>query len=194
MRKVINWRGGVLASFALFSAGILAGMNFWFSHTEQWRNYQMGLMAYHTTLYQTAVEYFDVSYAEYQRMLTEKQGPLVAPPSLELAELSQHFKGVALVAQGTEASTKLAVVTFKEGLKLTTKYALKDSGLDEKMIAKIQKDRTFTQQDLEILFHNKPKQAQGEGKGRGQPQPGDKQSEDPTKSGNPAGKEDREKL
>jgi hypothetical protein len=62
-------------------------------------------------------------------------------------------------------------------------------------LAEIRKDRSFTQQDLEILFHNKPQQAQGEGKGRGGKgdKPGEKRDGEQSPS-NQAGKEDREKL
>lgn len=192
MTKFFTWRTGVLASFVIFSVGILSGMNYWLSQTEQWRQYQLGWLSYRTSQYVSAVEYFDVSYSEYQKMRAVPQSTFTAPPSLEIAELSQHFKALALVKQGTDGSVKLAVLTFKEALKLTTSYAMKEAGLDQATVAKLERDRSFTQQDLEILFHNQPQQAKKEGKGRGD-KAGEKQSEDPAK-GNPAGKQDRESL
>jgi hypothetical protein len=185
----------VLTSFAVFSVGILIGMNYWQSQTEQWRQYMLGRMAYTATMYATSVDYFDVSYAEYQQMLAAKPDAYTAPPSLEMAELSQHFKALSLVKEGTEGSIKNAVLTFKEALKLTTDDALLEAHLGQTLERKIRRDRSFTQQDLEILFHNKPKQAEKEGKGRGKgDQDGDKKSDDPTQGGQQAGKEDREKL
>lgn len=185
----------VLTSFAIFSAGILSGMNFWMSQTDQWRQYMYGRMAYTATMYDTAVDYFDVSYNDYQLMLNAQGDAFTAPPSLEMAELSQHFKALALVKEGTEGSIKAAVLTFKEALKLTTDDALVTANIGESLAKKIRTDRYFTQQDLEILFHNQPEQAEKEGKGRGKPdKDGDKKSDDPTKGGNQAGKENREQL
>lgn len=191
----LTGRRCVLVSFALFSLLFLAGLKLWFSQSEQWRQYQLGWLAYRASQYQMAVDYFDQSYENYQR-LRFSTDPSTPPASLELAELAMHFKGLALVKQGTEGGAKLAVLAFKEALKLTTVYELDASGLNlsRSTVRKLEADRNITKQDLEILFHNQPQKAQKEGKGRGDKgEKGDKQSEDPSK-GNAAGKEDRNKL
>jgi hypothetical protein len=195
MRNYLTWRMAVLASFALFSISILFGMSFWMAQTDQWRQYMYGRMAYTATMYNTAVDYFDVSYNDYQQMLVAPADAYTAPPSLEMAELSQHFKALALTKEGTEAATKAAILTFKEALKLTIDDSLKSANLSVSIDQKIRKDRFVTAQDLEILFHNQPKKAEKEGKGRGKPdRDGDKKSDDPTQGGNQAGKENREQL
>jgi hypothetical protein len=194
MRKLVSPRVMVLTSFLIFAVGILTGVYYCFNQTDQWRHYMLGRMAYTATQYDTAIDDFDLSYSDYQQMVSAGQSVFSAPPSLEMAELSQHFKALALVKEGTEGSMKMAVLTFKEALRLTTADALKAAGLDENMVRKIGRDRSFTQQDLEILFHNQPKQAEKEGKGRAKPGDGsgDKKSDDP--AGNQAGKENREQL
>jgi hypothetical protein len=193
MRKLFSWRSLVLVTFALFSACFLTGMHFWLGQTDQWQQYMLGRLAYSTSRYDTAIDYFDVSYADYQEMLGAEKGIFTAPPSLEMAELSQHFKALALVKEGTQGSMKMAVLTFKEALKLTTEDNLKEAHLSQSLVRKIGRDRSFTQQDLEILFHNQPKQAEKEGKGRAKgDKDGDKKSDDP--GGNLAGKENREQL
>jgi hypothetical protein len=193
MPRLFSWRKAVLASFAIFSLSLLAGMNFWMEQSEQWRQYMLGRMVYTTAAYDQAVDYFDVSYSNYQQLLAANSGAFTAPPSLEIAELSQHFKALALAKEGTEGSVKMAVLAFKEALKLTTEDALKDAGLSQSEVRKIRKDRSFTQQDLEILFHSQPKQVESQGKGRDKGSPSDKKGDDPTKS-NPPGQESRDQL
>ena len=176
MRKYFNWRTLVLASFAIFSACMLAGLSYWSVQTDQWKNYMYGRIAFIGADFPTAIDYFDLSYADYNAMLVTPQDAYTAPPSLELAELSQHFKALSLVNEGTEGA-------FTQAAKLS-----------QWMDAKIRFDRNLTQQDFEILFHNQPKQAEKQGKGRGQGKEGDKKSDDPENGGNQAGKENREKL
>jgi hypothetical protein len=192
---LLTWRTAVLVSFALCAGCIVVGMNFWMSQTDQWRQYMYGRLAYTATMYDTAVDYFDVSYNDYQQMLVAPVDAFTAPPSLEMAELSQHFKALALVKEGTQGSIKAGVLTFKEALKLTVDDALTSAHLSSSMDQKIRRDRFFTAQDLEILFHNQPKQAEKEGKGRGQgDKDGDKKSDDPNQGGNQAGKDKRDVL
>jgi hypothetical protein len=135
-------------------------------------------------MYDTAIEYFDVSYNDYQQMLVAPADAFTAPPSLEMAELSQHFKALALVKEGTKDSIKAGILTFKEALKLTVDDSLIAAHLSQSMDQKIRRDRFFTAQ-----------QAEKEGKGRGQPdKDGDKKSDDPSQNGNQAGKEKRDVL
>ncbi|MGH9550173.1 MAG: hypothetical protein ACRD3W_12400, partial [Terriglobales bacterium] len=113
-----------------------------------------------------------------------------APPSLEQAELAQHFKALALIKMG---NAKLAVITFKEGLKLTTDEALSHVQLSPDDLKKVKDDRRTTQVDFEILFRQKPQMAKQEGKGKGD-KPGDEQQSENPAQGNQAGKSDRDQL
>jgi predicted negative regulator of RcsB-dependent stress response len=192
MKQIPHRRVLVLVSFFIFAVSSLLGMTYWHQQSEQWRTYMLGRMAYTTTLYDLSTEYFDKSYAAYQDELQSGRSFTAAPPSLELAELGQHFKALSLAKEGTQDSSKLAVITFKEALKLTTEEALSHVQLRQDMLSKLCRDRLLTQIDFEILFHQKPEMAKGEGKGKGKPQDGDKQSENP--GGNAAGKTDRDQL
>lgn len=192
MKKYLpSGRTCVIASFVAFSIGIMCGWTWWDKQSPQAQNYMLGRAAYTTLMYDTAVEYFDKSYASYvdQKSTADAFSPAA---SLEIAELSQHFKALSLVKMG---NAKLAVLAFKDALKLTTEYALAQVVLPPDSLAKLRADRKITQIDFEILFNQKQDQAKQEGKGKGnQPgQPGDKQSQDPSK-GNNAGKTDRNAL
>lgn len=192
MKKLITSRIAVTLSFALFGALLLSGWTLWDKQTPQAQSYMLGRLAYTTSAYDLAVEYFDQSYTAYQDSAHSESSVFLAPSSLELAELSQHFKALALVKMG---NSKLAVLTFKEALKLTTDEALARANVGEGLLRKLTEDRKTTQIDFEILFHQKPQQAQQEGKGKGQGQAdkGEKQSEDPS-SGQQPGKTDRDAL
>jgi hypothetical protein len=146
-----------------------------------------------TTMYDLSVQYFDRSFADYQKQSAARPDllaePLRLPPSLEMAELSQHFKALSLINMG---NFDLAVIAFKEALKLTNEYALSKTALDPATMKKVLADRKITQIDFEILFHQQEQLAKKEGKGKAQEKKGDKQSDDP--GGNKAGKGDRETL
>lgn len=180
----------VIASFIIFAAGVMCGWTWWERQSPQAQFYMLGRAAYTTTMYDVAVDYFDKSYASYQTQL--QAADVFSPPAtLELAELSQHFKALSLVKMG---NAKLAVLAFKEALRLTTEYALSQVRLTPEETAKLIADRKITQIDFEILFNQKQEMAQQEGKGKGQPgQPGDKPSQDPSKGPN-AGQTDRNAL
>jgi DNA-binding transcriptional regulator YiaG len=141
-------------------------------------------------MYDVASDYFDKSYQDYNDEVAAKPDVFKAPPSLELAELSQHFKALSLIDMG---NAKLAVIAFKEALKLTTEEALSKVHLSGDELHKIQQDRKLTQIDFEILLHQRQDIAKQEGKGKGQPgdKTGEKQSSDPS---NAAGKGDRNQL
>ncbi len=193
MKKLIpSGRLWVIASFVVFSIGVMAGWHWWDKQSSQSQSYMLGRAAYMTTMYDVAVDYFDKSYASYIEE-SKKQDMFTPPASLEMAELSQHFKALSLIKIG---NAKLAVIAFKESLKLTTEYALSQQvSLPPEMLAKILADRKVTQIDFEILFNQQKQMAEQEGKGKGKPQPGngDKPSEDPSK-GQQAGKTDRDAL
>lgn len=191
MKKFLpSGRTWVIASFVVFSIGTMFGWYLWDKQSPQVQNYMLGRAAYMTTMYDVAVDYFDKSYVSYAEQKADA-GPFSPPASLEIAELSQHFKALSLVKMG---NAKLAVIAFKEALKLTTEYALAQVKLPPDQIAKLVADRKVTQIDFEILFNQKQDQAKQEGKGKGQPgQPGDKQSQDPSKGPN-AGQTDRNAL
>jgi len=191
MKKFLpSGRTWVIATFVVFSIGTMCGWYWWDKQSPQAQHYMLGRAAYMTTMYDVAVDYFDKSYVDYadQKSTADAFSP---PASLEIAELSQHFKALSLVKMG---NAKLAVIAFKEALKLTTEYALSQVTLPPDQIAKLVADRKNTQIDFEILFNQKQDQAKQEGKGKGQQgQPGDKQSQDPSKGPN-AGKTDRDAL
>lgn len=191
MKKFLpSGRTWVIASFVVFSIGTMCGWYWWDKQSPQVQNYMLGRTAYMTTMYDVAVDYFDKSYVAYGEQKADTS-PFSSPASLEIAELSQHFKALSLVKMG---NAKLAVIAFKEALKLTTEYALAQVNLPPDQIAKLVADRKITQIDFEILFNQKQEQAKQEGKGKGQPgQPGDKQSQDPSKGPN-AGQTDRNAL
>jgi tetratricopeptide (TPR) repeat protein len=194
MRLFKNMRFWVITSFVLFSISFLTGWTLWDRQSDQWRHYMLGRTAYVTTLYNLASDYFDQSFADYQTARGEHETALKAaldnPASLELAELSQHFKALALVKMG---NFKLAVVTFKEALALTDELALSHESLTPDQIKKVQADRKVTQVDFEILFHKEEQLAKKEGKGGDKGDQEEKTSEDPSK-GNQAGKGDRDQL
>lgn len=191
MKKYLpSGRTWVIATFVVFSIGTMCGWNWWDKQSPQVQYYMLGRAAYMTTMYDVSVDYFDKSYVSYADQKSAA-GPFSPPASLEIAELSQHFKALSLIKMG---NAKLAVIAFKEALKLTTEYALAQVNLPPDQIAKLVADRKVTQIDFEILFNQKQEQAKQEGKGKGQPgQPGDKQSQDPSKGPN-AGKTDRNAL
>jgi tetratricopeptide (TPR) repeat protein len=191
MKKYLpSWRTLVIATFVVFSAGVMCGWNWWDKQSAQTQQYMLGNVAYKTTMYEVAVQYFDKSYASYGEE-SQKVDAFSPPPSLELAELSQHFKALSLIKMG---NAKLAIIAFKEALKLTTEYAIGQQNLPPDVIAKLIADRKVTQIDFEILFNQKQDEAKKEGKGKGDPKPGDpKQSNDPSK-GQAAGKTDRNAL
>lgn len=190
-RFLPSWRALVISSFAIFSVGVMCGWTWWERQSPQSQHYMLGRAAYMTTKYDLAGEYFDKSYTDYNEALSHGDDPYSPPPSLELAELSQHFKALSLIKIG---NAKNAIITFKEALKLTTDYALSQVHLPKDVMAKVIADRKNTQIDFEILLQQKKEEAQKQGKGKGQPgKPGDKQSEDPSQ-GNNAGKTDRNAL
>lgn len=191
MKKYLpSGRTWVIATFVVFSIGTMCGWNWWDKQSPQVQNYMLGRAAYMTTMYDVSVDYFDKSYVSYTDQKSAAS-PFSSPASLEIAELSQHFKALSLVKMG---NAKLAIIAFKEALKLTTEYALAQVSLPPDQIAKLVADRKVTQIDFEILFNQKQDQAKQEGKGKGQPgQPGDKQSQDPSKGPN-AGQTDRNAL
>ena len=188
MKHLKNGRTLVIASFAVFWIGLMCGWTWWDKQTPQAQNYLLGRTAYITTMYDAAVDYFDHSYADYLDEVSAKQDFFTAPASLEMAELSQHFKALSLIKMG---NSKLAVISFKEALKLTDERSLSQLKLSPDLHTKLLADRKITQIDFEILFHQKPQLAKGEGKGKGKGDDGEKQSEDPS---NNAGKMDRDKL
>jgi len=191
MRKYLpSHRVWVITSFIVFSIGIMCGWTWWDKQSSQVQYYMLGRAAYMTTQYDIAADYFDKSFASYvdQKSTVDSFSP---PASLEVAELAQHFKALSFVKMG---NAKLAIIAYKDALKLTTEYALSQVDLSPAQLAKLRADRKVTQIDFEILFNQKQDQAQQEGKGKGKPgQPGDKQSQDPSK-GNQAGKADRNAL
>ncbi len=191
MKKFLpSGRTWVIASFVVFSIGTMCGWYWWDKQSPQVQTYMLGRAAYMTTMYDVAVDYFDKSYVSYGDQKSD-ESPFSPPASLEVAELSQHFKALSLVKMG---NAKLAVIAFKEALKLTTEYALSQVNLPPDQIAKLVADRKVTQIDFEILFNQKQDQAKQEGKGKGQPgKPGDQQSQDPSKGPN-AGQTDRNAL
>jgi len=159
----------------------------------------LGYQAYDNLDFTAAEDYFDRSYASYVAQVgSGKDYPFFkAPASVEMAELAQFYKGMSLAKQG---NTKLAVIAFKESLKLTTEASLATiktgDGDPDKLaglVAKLREDRKTTQEDLEILYNHKPNMAKQEGKGKGQGDPDEKQSEDPGK-GNQAGKSEDDAL
>jgi hypothetical protein len=190
MKYLKSGRLWVIASFALFTASLMCGWTWSEYQTAQSRDYMLGRAAYMTTMYDAAADYFDKSYQDYNDELAGKPNVFKAPPSLELAELSQHFKALSLINMG---NAKLAIIAFKESLKLTTEAALGEVHLSGDGLHKIQQDRKLTQIDFEILLHQKQDMAKQEGKGKGQPsdKKGEKQSDDPS---NAAGKGDRNQL
>jgi tetratricopeptide (TPR) repeat protein len=190
MKHIKNMRLWTIASFVLFSTGLMCGWTFWDNQTDQYRHYMLGRGAYLTTMYDQAVEYFDQSYNDYTVQSAAKQDPVTAPPSLEMAELSQHFKALSLDKMG---NAKLAIGAFKEALKLTNEYALSQLQLPADLLKKVAADRKITQIDFEILLRQKQNLAKKEGKGKDGSDNGEKQSEDPSK-GNQAGKGDRDQL
>jgi hypothetical protein len=189
-KYVKNARFWVITSFALFLISFMCGLICWDQQTDQYRHYMLGRTAYLTTRYDLAVQYYDQSYGDYQAQVSQRPDPFTPPPSLELAELSQHFKALSLIKMG---NAKLAVAAFKDALKLTNAYALSLKSLPPEVVRKLMADRKVTQIDFEILFHQKQNLAKQEGKGKDKGDDGAKQSEDPA-TGNQAGKGDRDQL
>lgn len=191
MRILKSGRTWVLVTFAVFTVAFMLGWTWWEQQTPQAREYMLGRMAYRTTLYNVAVDYFDRSYADYLERISQKTDFFTAPGSIEMAQLSQHFKGLALIKMG---NARLAVVTFKEALKLTTEHALSQLALSDGLLTKLNADRKNVQMNLEILYQNNPALARAEGKGKGAAgKEGDelKAAQDPS---NTAGKTNRDKL
>jgi hypothetical protein len=193
MKLLKDMRLWVVASYAVFAVGLMAGWTWWDKQSPQYQDYMLGRAAFSTTMYDRAVMYFDRSYADYNASRNGEAGTvqshLVAAPSLEIAELSEHFKALSLINMG---NAKLAVLTFKEALRLTSEYALALEPHAQAELDKLHADRKITQIDFEILFHQQQQLAKKEGKGKDKSDNGEKQSDDP--SGNQAGKGDRNKL
>ena len=187
MRKLLDFRSWVLASFALFIVTFMSGWIWWDAQTAQTKHYMLGRAAYMTTMYDQAVEYYDESFEDYLEASRQSSSSLTAPPSLEMAELALHFKALALFKM---ENWKLSVATFKQCLKLTTDEALSHTSLSGALLEKVRNDRKNTQMDLEILFRFKPELAKAEGKGQGQ-KSDEQNSQDPSNS---SGKEDRDQL
>lgn len=196
MKKYLpSHRVWVIASFLVFSLGIMSGWTWWDKQSPQAQYYMLGRVTYMTTggtptRFDLAAQYFQKSYASYleQSQVTDVYSP---PASLEIAELALHYRALSLLKMG---NAKLAVTAFKDALKLTTEYELARVNLSADEASKIRADRKITQIDFEILFNQQQEQAKQEGKGKPQPgQQGDKQSQDPSK-GNNAGKTDRNAL
>ena len=194
MKLLKDMRLWVMASYAVFCIGLLSGWTWWDKQTDQYRDYMLGRAAFTATMYDLSAQYFDKSYSYYLAQTSGASAQdltvLAAPPSLEMAELSQHFKALALINMG---NAKLAVIAFKEALKLTTDYALYQQKLDQATVEKLRADRKTTQIDFEILFHQQEQLAKKEGKGKNEGPADEKQSDDPSK-GNQAGKNAREEL
>lgn len=196
MKYLTNARAWVIASFAVFWILLMAGWTWWDRQTPQAQYHMLGTLAYRTVNYELANEYFDKSFADFQsRTSNASQGSksyFEAPGSLEMAQLSLHLKALGLIKM---KDGKMAVLTFKEALKLTSDQALsKVANLDPATLDKLKEDRRAIQINLEILFQQQPQMAKQEGKGKGG-KPGEgKQSEDPSKSGPNAGKMDRNAL
>lgn len=197
MKYLTNGRAWVIASFAVFWILLMAGWTWWDRQTPQAQYHMLGTLAYRTVNYELANEYFDKSYADFQSRIGKEanqgsKGYFDAPGSLEMAQLSLHLKALGLIKM---KDGKMAVLTFKEALKLTTDQALSKVNLDPATLGKLKEDRRAVQINLEILFQQQPQMAKQEGKGKGGKGSGEgKQSEDPSKGGPNAGKMDRNAL
>jgi len=196
-----GWRYFVVTTFVLSVAATSIGLSFFYSQTPQWQDYTQGWFFYRYTLqYSWALEAFDRSVRDYENAMALKDDPLRGRPSLELAELSLHFKALAEMKMGTAGKMKDALEDLNRTLALTIKDELdqaeKEGRLDPSLRAQVEKDRLDDQVNVEILQNNKPKLAKGQGKGKGQPGEGDgEKSDDPSQSGgNAAGKPTREEL
>ncbi len=193
MNLLKNSRLWVIASYAVFCIGLMTGWTWWDKQSDQYKDYAIGRAAFMTTMYDLSVQYFDRSFADYQKHASNRPdlltAPLAVPPSLEMAELSQHFKALSLINMG---NFDLAVIAFKEALRLTNENALSKLTLEPATLRKVLAYRKVTQIDFEILFHQQEQLAKKEGKGKPEGNKGDKQSDDP--GGNKAGKGDRETL
>lgn len=193
MTYLKNPRSWVLASFLVGFILTFSGWMLWENQSAQTIWYNRGLIAYNTGNYDLAVENFDKSFAAYQSALSEKKSPLVAGPSVEQAALAQFHKFKALLKM---KNGKLAVISIKESLKVSTELNLSRFQLDEAELKRIREQRIIAQTDLEILFKQQQQMAEQEGKGKGNKpgKPGeDKQAQDPSKGSNP-GKTNRDAL
>ena len=199
MKHLKNPRSWVIVSFLVGFALTMTGWVLFEKQTPQTQWYNRGMIAYNSGNYSVAMEDFDRSVSEFNKQLAEKkEGLLDAPPSLEMAQLAQCHKFLALLKM---KNGQLAIVAVKEGLKLSTdwniSHYIEHYPLSNAERKKLDEDRNTCQTDLEILFHQQKDKADGEGKGKGnkpgQQGQGDKQSENPS-NGNQAGKSSRDAL
>ncbi len=198
MKHLKNPRSWVIVSFLVGFVLTMGGWYLWEQQTPQTRWYNRGMIAYNSGNYSVAIEDFDRSVSAFNDALNQKQDPLTAPPSLEMAQLAQCHKFLALLKM---KNGQLAIVAVKEGLKSSTdwniSHYIEHFPLSDAERKKIGEDRLNCQTDLEILFHQQKDKADGEGKGKGkqqsQAQQGEKQSEKPD-NGPQAGKTPRDAL
>jgi hypothetical protein len=187
------WRALVISTFALFIAGFWTGWSYFDATTPQAQYYMRGRLAYMTTMYDLAVEYFDRSYDDYLEREAGGKDILTAPGSLEIAELSQQHKAMALLKHRSDSTDALAAKTFVQALTLTTEEALsRRPDLSQQNVRKIGEDRKTTQIDFEILLHQKPHLAKKLGKGSGDSEEEQKLFDDP--AGKDLNVTDRERL
>jgi hypothetical protein len=174
------WRPFVLVTFALFTISMVSGLILQGSTTEQWQYYEAGRKAYLNLQCEQAAEDFRASLADYHQRVASGPVFFTASGSLEMAALATHFSALCLVKKGTANDLANAVLTFNDGLMLTTDKAIADLIPTEMSViaanpatsadvltalAKIRRDRRIDQIDLEILYRNQKELAEKEGKG-----------------------------
>src|SRR5579883_1483078 len=116
MKHLKNPRSWVIVSFLVGFVLTMTGWVLWEQQTPQTRWYNRGMIAYNSGNYSVAIEDFDRSISAFNDKLSAKQeqDAFTAPASLEMAQLAQCHKFLALLKM---KNGQLAIVAVKEGLK-----------------------------------------------------------------------------